>query len=221
MTKIQKTIFIGDTHYNSDRTHLMSVLETFMNHEAQTIFLCGDIFDFLSEDIEYFKLQNQEPIRLINKLSKTKNIIYLEGNHDFNLRDIFPKCEVISRENQPYIFNLKNKTTAISHGDIGTPALYNIYTYIIRSRAMGKLLNILDIGGIISKIVQRNLQAKLICKQMKNFDNFAIKRLLFYEKHKVDIVIEAHYHQGKRYRNYINLPGFACDKTYLTQDDLL
>ncbi len=221
VTKIQNAIFIGDSHYNSSRTQLESLLLSLFQNNTHFIFLCGDIFDFLSCDIKYFKNINQKPINLINSLSETKNIIYLEGNHDFNLKDIFPKCHIIPREVQPYVFELQGKTIAISHGDIYTPFVYNIYAKVIRARAIGKLLNFFDIGGVISKIVEKKLKAKHICKEIKSFDNFATNRSKLYHQHQAQIVIEAHYHQGKRYKNYINIPGFACDKRYITQDDIV
>ncbi|OPX26720.1 MAG: hypothetical protein B1H07_03685 [Campylobacteraceae bacterium 4484_166] len=104
--KINKAIFIGDSHYNSNRTQLDIFLDTLSQNQTKTIFLSGDIFDFLSYHIKYFREKNKKTIESINSLSKTKDIIYLEGNHDFNLKDIFPNCHIIPREQQPYIFQL-------------------------------------------------------------------------------------------------------------------
>ncbi|RLA74749.1 MAG: UDP-2,3-diacylglucosamine diphosphatase [Epsilonproteobacteria bacterium] len=220
MTKIHDAIFIADSHYNSSRTQLENLLQTIKNSDTKNIFLVGDIFDFLSNDISYFRQKNNKIINIINSLSKQKNIIYLEGNHDFNIKDIFPDCRVVTREQQPYMFVLNEKKVALSHGDIFTAILYNIYTKLIRHKYIGKILNKIDVCGFISKIVEQKLKTKKICKEIKDFDTFAKKRLKFYDKYKADIVVEAHYHQGKRYKNYINLPSFACSKTYFTQEDM-
>ena len=58
----------------------------------------GDIFDFISGESKYFIQQNSDAINLLNKLSKDIEIIYLEGNHDYNLKIIFPNMEVIKEK---------------------------------------------------------------------------------------------------------------------------
>ncbi|MCD8541207.1 MAG: hypothetical protein LRY22_00560 [Aliarcobacter cryaerophilus] len=50
----------------------------------------GDNFDFLSNEIKYFKNRNKDIIELLNSLSDSFEIFYLEGNHDYNLSKIFP-----------------------------------------------------------------------------------------------------------------------------------
>jgi UDP-2,3-diacylglucosamine pyrophosphatase LpxH len=50
---------------------------------------------------------------------------------------------------------------------------------------------------------------------MGNFELFAKKRVELYRKYGVDIIIEGHFHQGKIFENYYNIPSYSCtNKTY-------
>ncbi len=218
----ESAIFIADSHYNSNRTILKNVLEEIQTEKIQTsqLFLMGDIFDFLSDDITYFQKENQNIIDLINKLSKTIEIIYLEGNHDFNLSDTFPNILVISRQFQPLICTYQKKKIALSHGDIFMPRPYEIYTSFIRSKATGKIANLLDINYILFKNLNSWLLNKNICGDIKDFNSFAQNRIDQYSSYDIDYIIEGHFHQDKRYSNYINLPSLACQKRYFQISEL-
>jgi len=219
----ESAIFIADSHYNSNRQELKQILLDIQSNKINTtqLFLMGDIFDFLSDEISYFQNQNKEAIDLINELSNSLELIYLEGNHDFNLTSTFPNTLVISREFQPLICKYQDKKVALAHGDLFMPKTYNIYTSFIRSRATGKLANMLDINNMIFKKLNSLLQSKNICGAMKNFDSFASKRIEIYSKYEIDMIIEGHYHQDKRYKNYINLPSLACNKKYFKANKLI
>lgn len=59
----------------------------------------GDNFDFISGESKYFIKQNKELIEILNKLSKEIQIVYLEGNHDYNLANLFPNILVVKEKN--------------------------------------------------------------------------------------------------------------------------
>jgi len=213
----ENAIFIADSHYNKQRIEFQNLLNDILNSKIKTsqLFLMGDMFDFLCDEVSYFKTINQNIINTINKLSLDIEIIYLEGNHDFNLKDIFPNCIVVKRENQPLIIEDNEKYIAISHGDIFTPTSYNIFTAIIRNRYFLKLLNLFDINNTISKYFESKLIKKDICHDFKDFDSFAQNRINLYKKYDdTSLIIEGHYHQGKEYSKYINIPSLACDNFY-------
>jgi UDP-2,3-diacylglucosamine hydrolase len=212
----ENAIFIADSHYNSNRPILKETLEEILSKKIITdqLFLMGDVFDFLSDDISYFQNKNKDVIDLINQISHHIEVIYLEGNHDFNLSNTFHNSLVISREYQPLICTYNNKKIALSHGDIFMPKAYNIYTSFIRSKATGKLANILDINNIIFKNLNNWLLNKDICGNIKEFENFAQKRINNYSNYDIDYIIEGHFHQDKQYKNYINLPSLICNGRY-------
>jgi UDP-2,3-diacylglucosamine hydrolase len=210
------TIFIADSHFNTQRDILFQFLNRIIKGEivVNQLFLMGDIFDFLSEEIEYFKKINSKIISLIHKISSFDiEVIYIEGNHDFNLSKIFSTITVIKRDNQPYKIKNRFGFILLSHGDIFISPFYNIFTKIIRNSYLLKFLNIIDFNYYLSKYIERRLKNKTICRKQKDFDSFSKIRVKKYNTK--DLIIEGHYHQGYISKNYINIPSFCCDKKYL------
>ena len=207
-------IFIADSHYSKKRTILEKLLLCIENNSISSsqLFLMGDIFDFLSFEIEYFNILNKDIISLINKLSYKIEIIYLEGNHDFNLTNIFSNVKVIPRGKQPIKIESNSKIISISHGDIFTPNSYEIFTKIIRNSYFLSFLNTIDYNYWLSKIIEKKLENKNICHKQSDFTNF-IKNRIF--KYNSDFVIEGHYHQGYIDDKYINIHSLCCANKYL------
>ena len=128
-------IFIADAHYNKIQEELIDFLQQIKDKKVvcTQLFLMGDIFDFLCDEVDYFQNINSELISIIYDISLVKETIYFEGNHDYSLEDTFPKVELISRAQQPVYTYLNNQKVALAHGDIYTPKAYNIYCSIIRN----------------------------------------------------------------------------------------
>ena len=217
-----EAIFIADSHYNKKNQEFKLILKKIKNREisCNQIFLMGDNFDFLAFETEYFKEINSEIIELLNILSNSYEIFYLEGNHDYNLSKIFPNIKVVKRENQPLVLDYKDKKIALSHGDNFINWHYNLYCKIIRNSYFLKFLNFLDINFFISKKIEKALENKNICHDLSYFEELVNKRVKNYSE---DIVIEGHYHQAKSYtignQEYINIPSLCCQKSYTVFKD--
>ena len=210
-------IFIADSHYNKHRISLEVLLNKILNNEIETsqIFLMGDMFDFLSYEIKYFLKINQNIITLINKLSKKKEIIYFEGNHDFDIKKIFFNIKVINRKEQYTLYKYNNQKVYLAHGDIYSSLSYDIFTSILRNKSFLKFLNMIDINNFISKYFENRLINKTICHDFKSFSTFAKNRINKYNINKDDLIIEGHFHQGNTYENYKNIPSLACNNKYI------
>lgn len=214
----ENAIFVADSHFNQKNREFLTFLRKVESKEIFTtqLFLMGDIFDFISGESRYFVKQNVELINLLNKLSKDIQIVYLEGNHDYNLKSIFPNIEVIKREKQPLEAILENnQTVSLAHGDNFINWKYDLYCSFIRNRFFLKFMNFIDINYFISKKIEKALLGKNICHKMKNFEELVSKRVKNYN---TQIVIEGHYHQGKTFiiddKKYINIPSLCCQKKY-------
>ena len=211
-------IFVADAHFNKKNREFLTFLKKVESNEIVTkqLFLMGDIFDFISGESKYFIQQNSDAINLLNKLSKDIEIIYLEGNHDYNLKIIFPSMEVIKRENQPLLAKLNDKTIALSHGDNFINWKYDLYCKFIRNTIFLRFMNFIDVNFFISKKIEEALVKKSICHTIKNFEHIVSKRVKNYD---ADIIIEGHYHQGNSYfldeKMYINVPSLCCQKEYI------
>jgi len=221
---IENTLLLSDVHYNKKRTKLLELLNKIGSKEicVSQIILMGDIFDFLCIENNFFISKNKNAIDLLNKISKDIPIIYLEGNHDYNLSDIFHNIIVFPREQQPIqaIINDKDskndqKIVSLNHGDLFISFIYSIYCKIIRNSIFLKILGILDINDIFSKRVHNKLIYKYICSDISYFEILAKNRTKYFKE---DIIIEGHYHQGKSYKfknkEYINIPSFECSSEY-------
>jgi UDP-2,3-diacylglucosamine hydrolase len=217
------SIFVADSHFNEKNRELLTLLQKVESKEIVTsqLFLMGDIFDFISGESRYFIKQNIEVINLLNKLSNEIEIIYLEGNHDYNLKSVFPNIKVIKRENQPLLAKYEDKTVSLAHGDNFINWKYDLYCKFIRNTIFLRFMNFIDINFFISKKIENALVKKNICHKMKNFEEIVSKRVKNYN---TDIIIEGHYHQGNSYfideKRYINIPSLCCQKKYVLIKDL-
>ncbi len=215
-------IFVADSHFNLQRKEFSSFLKLLENGELNTtqLFLMGDIFDFITQESFYFIKQNQDIVTRLNALSSKIEIFYFEGNHDYNLKDLFPNITVIARENQPLLCKYNEKKVALSHGDIFTNTSYNIYCKVIRNRALLKFLNAIDFKNWLSIKIEKSLEKKIICRNFEGFEKLVEKKVQNYQ---ADIIIEGHFHQGKSFlkegKKYVNIPSLFCQKEFTVFKD--
>ncbi len=221
----ENAIFIADSHYNEKRVDFLSFLLKIETKEIVTtqLILMGDIFDFICSQSNFFVNKNKKVINLLNNLSKTIEIIYLEGNHDYNLENLFPKIKVFSRDSQPVIAKVGTKTVSLNHGDLFVDFSYEIYCSVIRNKIFLNFLNLIDINNWLSKKINNHLLSKDICHKIENFEKIAKKRSGYFKE---DMVVEGHFHQGKSFIfeniHYINIPSFYCSKKYgVIKDNLI
>jgi len=213
----ESAILVADSHFNKKNQQFLIFLQKLKNKEIQTtqLFLMGDMFDFISGESKYFVKQNQELLDIINELSNDIQIIYLEGNHDYNMKVLFPNVKVYKRENQPLLAKYKEKTVSLSHGDNFINWHYNLYCKIIRNSLLLKFLNLIDFNYFISLRIERALVKKSICHKMRDYESLAKRRASNYE---TDMIIEGHYHQGDIFefedKKYINIPSLCCSNKY-------
>lgn len=214
----ENAIFVADAHFNAKRNEFglfLNLLEEKRITPSQ-LFLMGDMFDFLTQESFYFIQQNDAIIQKLNALSLNIEMIYLEGNHDYNLEKLFPNITIIPREKQPFLVHYNNQEIALSHGDNFTDTFYNFYCQIIRNKPLLKFLNAIDFNHWLSKKIDAGLSGKNICHSFSGFEALVEKRLKNYSS---KIVVEGHFHQGKEFTiqgtRYINIPSLFCSKTYM------
>ncbi|MBU0721391.1 metallophosphoesterase [bacterium] len=219
--QIKEGAFIlSDAHYSHLRPELLDFLKEIHSkklHPTQLI-LMGDIFDALFGGVAYTSEINSEAVKILNEISKETEVVYLEGNHDFNLRTIFPHARIFPISQQPLACGYNGKNILLAHGDFGSNLGYRIYTAIIRDPLVLFVLKIIDSmsGHAILKKLDVYLSKKDDCKEFSGFREFISKRLV--SKYSCDYFIEGHYHQNKSLKfddfTYINLGVFACNQRY-------
>ncbi len=209
-----------DAHYSQQRPLFLNLLKAIHTKKLlpTQLILVGDIFDTLFGGVPYTHERNREAIEMICKISLRLEVIYLEGNHDFNLCKIFPDVKVFGIKNQPLLLKYKSKRVLMAHGDIDNTLFYKIYTSVVRASPVVYFLNILDLISrhFIIKSLDEYLSRKDDCREFLSFEEFIKERLS--DRYSCDYFIEGHFHQNKtiEYRNfrYINLGAFACNQRY-------
>jgi len=217
---------IADAHFSHQRPELFSLIEAIHSKKLQPtqLILMGDLFDALFGSITFTLETNAKILKLINDISEFIEVIYLEGNHDFNLKEVFPKAKVFTIANQPVMCTYKDKTVCLAHGDFTGDFLYKIYTSIVRNPSVLKVLNSFDnmINHYILKKLDNYLSKKDDCKEFTGFREYMQKRLS--NRVTCQYFIEGHFHQNRSLDlenfKYINLGAFACNQRYFIVNSL-
>ncbi|MBA1432834.1 MAG: metallophosphoesterase [Epsilonproteobacteria bacterium] len=211
---------ISDAHYSPERPELLALIKAIHSKKLQPsqLILMGDIFDALFGLIEYTYESNQEMITLLEAIAQEIEVIYLEGNHDFNLKVVFQNIKIIPLSKQPLLCTYKEKKVYLAHGDFDAPFGYQLYTALIRNPFVLFILKYIDIvlNHRIINGIEAHLEKKDDCKELTWFEDFIQKR--FDKRYVCDYFIEGHFHQNKSVQlssfTYINLAAFACNQRY-------
>jgi UDP-2,3-diacylglucosamine hydrolase len=219
LLKLQEgAIFISDAHYSFKHKELLGFFKALHQQHIQTpqLILMGDVFDLLFGGIAKTIERNQAVIELINTLSDNIEIIYLEGNHDFNLASVFPAVTLFPMQQQPVKCLYKGQDILLAHGDFNGPFSYRLYTWLIRSRAVLATLNLFNkiTKQSILTALDRKLSRKDDCQKMHDFETHIRRHLSRVSLEKCILFIEGHHHQDSSFMiencQYVNLPAFAC-----------
>ncbi len=222
---------ISDAHYSHRRPQLLFFLKEIESGAfscSQLLFM-GDILDALFGNVAYTQSQNSEIVATLQSISEKIEVIYLEGNHDFYLKNIFPKMQIFPLQKQPVRAVYQDKMIAFAHGDFDLGLAYRVYCAFIRNPFVLMTLGLFDAltSHSILKNLDNHLSKKDDCREFIGFESYIKKRSL--KKYGCDYFIEGHYHQNQSFLfeefGYINLGAFACNQRYFivksTQDNEL
>jgi UDP-2,3-diacylglucosamine hydrolase len=134
---IKKTYFASDFHLGIDakytsreREHQIVRWLEMIQHDAEAIYLVGDVFDFW---FEYSKVVPKGYVRILGKLAALRDagipIYFFTGNHDMWMFKYFEEELGIPTYRQPILREINGKTFFIGHGDGLGPGDYG-YKFI-------------------------------------------------------------------------------------------
>ncbi|MDR0666044.1 MAG: metallophosphoesterase [Campylobacteraceae bacterium] len=208
-------LFVADAHENGkNRTLFSKLLRRIQSGEATVtqLFLMGDMFDLLVGGVETTQRLFKDEIACLEEIGQKIEVFYFEGNHDFNLSKIFSHVKIIPLKKQPMPFESRCGLFWLSHGDLDGGFWYKLYTALIRNPFLVAVLSLFDFKGLISYSILKKLEKKELCTKIKNFEDIAVKKILFYKE--CDFIVEGHYHQNQSFKSkkctYVNLGAFAC-----------
>lgn len=84
-----RTLFLSDVHLGTRACQAEALLDFLRHHEADEIYLVGDIIDFwkVKRGANWAQSHNDVLQKLLRKVRKGSRIIFVPGNHDEGLRD--------------------------------------------------------------------------------------------------------------------------------------
>jgi len=84
-----RTLFISDVHLGTRGCQADLLIDFLREHDADTIYLVGDILDFwrIKRGAIWPQSHNDVLQKLLRKVRKGARVIYIPGNHDEGLRD--------------------------------------------------------------------------------------------------------------------------------------
>lgn len=216
----ENAIFIADAHENENRCGFWDFLQALKNKKLQTpqLFLMGDIFDLLIYEVKATHDFAKAYIDLLEELAGEIEIIYLEGNHDFNLAKFFKKVKVVNIKQQPLSCEFQDKTLVkLAHGDIFLKPFLQFFLKSLRNHYLLIFLNFLNVVSKekITRKILKNQHTKQLIRKIPHFSSMVKERLKHYD---VKFIIEGHYHQDVFLEfesiKYLNLPTFAYKESF-------
>ncbi|WP_308400894.1 UDP-2,3-diacylglucosamine hydrolase [Campylobacter lari] len=216
----ENAIFIADAHENENRRGFWGFLQALKDKKIQApqLFLMGDIFDLLIYEVKATHGFAKAYIDLLEELANEIEIIYLEGNHDFNLAKFFKKVKVFSIKQQPLLCEFQDKTLVkLAHGDIFLKPFLQFCLKSLRNHYLLFFLNFLNIISKekITQKILKNQNKKQLIRKIPHFSTLIKERLKHYN---IGFMIEGHYHQDVflEYENikYLNLATFAYKESF-------
>ena len=215
-------LLISDAHYSERRPQLLSLLKAVGGGALSVpqLILMGDIFDLLFGEISLTHRMNAEAVAALQALSRNIPVLYLEGNHDYNLQRLFPDATVVPLASQPLACRCGDMRLQLAHGDFNQPLRYRVYTALIRNPVVLRLLGLVNLlsGNAIIGRLETYLAQKDDCYVIPEYDRMVRRHLQGIDLSETDVFIEGHYHQGRTFETngvtYCNPSAFACNLRY-------
>lgn len=115
-----RTIFLSDIHLGTKACQAQALLDFLREHDAETIYLIGDIIDgwALKGGWHWPQSHNDVAQKILRKARKGTKIIYLPGNHDEFLRDFYgTHFGGIEVQETAIHYTADNRRYLVLHGD--------------------------------------------------------------------------------------------------------
>ena len=236
---------ISDVHVKKAGDQAEVLLLAFLRNpdvqSSDVIFLLGDIFDLMIGPHSQYFIRYQAYFDEIKKLLKNgKQICYVEGNHDFHLRQLYKKFFQVNSDLDSSLFKLapyfefydNQKTIYLAHGDdieLGNPG-YKIFKSIVTSFPLRYYANYLmphflikGIGEYSSEKSRKrnNLRYKEESDLTPVKDNFRLSTETFFKQNPKQVFVLGHSHVKDHFISpngfeYVNNGYAQHTKTYIS-----
>jgi UDP-2,3-diacylglucosamine hydrolase len=132
---------VSDLHIYSAEDPVYRSLLSLIRDEIKSgdvLVLAGDIFDLFVGNKKIFREKYQLFLKSLEQATHAgAQIHYIEGNHDFQLRQVFQGIQGLRVEDSEVTLELSGKKFSISHGDL---AHSHDYPYLLLRKVLRSLL---------------------------------------------------------------------------------
>ena len=222
-----RAIFVSDVHLGLKKSKVKELLKLFDSYEADSYYFVGDIIDFWKlQSSVYWSKQNNELIRKVMKLAKSKSVTYILGNHDEILKDFAGndfggiklelKAEHIAKD---------GKRVLVIHGDqFDKIILHQRWLAVLGSWMYDVLLELNEINNWIRRTLKLrpwslSMYLKHKAKQATGLmQNFKVACSEYATLHFYDAVITGHIHKPEIDGAYMNCGDWIENCTAIIED---
>lgn len=228
---------ISDVHVKASGDNAEILLLKFLRHpdvqSSDIIFLLGDIFDLMIGPHSQYFARFQNYFNELKKLLENgKQICYVEGNHDFHIRQLYKKFFQVHKDLNPDLFKMApsftyengGKKVFLAHGDtieLNNPG-YRVFKAIVTSPPLRFYANNLMPHFLIKSVGEYSAE-KSRKRNNKRYttesdltpvkENFRLSVETYHRKHPHDIFVLGHSHVKDYYESangflYVN-NGYA------------
>ena len=230
---------ISDVHIKGPFCSHYELLLRFLRHKAtrncKHIVLLGDIFDaFVGKDLTFYHIYYQLFNELALLSSQDRQIHFIEGNHDFNLKNFFNSISKVNPSlkvfHHPNFLGLKegSLTFYFSHGDREQfqDIPYQVFRFFVKSWGARKIMEIFGtykfisrVGNFLSETSRKYSSQKDQLNIPKTRKKFRLSAQKIAQKTRSDIIVFGHSHikdffEGKTFF-YANNGLAGKEKTFL------
>lgn len=236
---------ISDVHVKIAGDQAEELLLAFLRHpdvqSSDVIFLLGDIFDLMiGPHIQYFVRFQPYFDEFKKLLNEKKQICYVEGNHDFHIKNLYKKFFEVNSQLDSSLFKIapffeyedSGKKIYLCHGDdieLGNPG-YKMFKALVTSVPLKFYANNLMPHFLIKSIGEYSAEASrkrnnkrysLDSDLTPVMNNFRTSAEVFKLKHHFDILVCGHSHVKDHYVSpngfeYVNNGYAQHTKTFIS-----
>lgn len=208
-----RAVFISDTHLGWDKANAKELLKFLKSIECEYLYLLGDIIDIWSfKDTHFWNEHHTAVVKRILKMSKTTKVIYVTGNHDYDLHKLHGICFGTIEFCESYVHHaIDGRQILCIHGHQFDPVIQK-YMWLAKTGSVlyDRLIwlsHYLNVARSLAGRVHWSLSAflkekiKSVVSYIGKFENTAIEKA---EEQGVDSVICGHIHKaviGDKYMN--------------------
>lgn len=243
-----KLAIISDVHVKNPGDAAEQLLLSFLKNpyvkQCDAIFLLGDIFDLMiGPHSQYFaRFQNYFEV-LKDHLENNKRIYYVEGNHDFHLKNLYKKFFEVHTTLNSSLFNMNSefviedagKKIHLSHGDDIEIENFNyrVFKTVVTSTPLTLYANHLMPYFLITKVGEKSSELSRK-KNNKRYstesdlapvkEKFRKSAEIFYKNRPYDLIVCGHSHVKDHFKSdlgfeYVNNGYAQHTKTYIAIED--